>query len=479
MIKMQDKMNYFTRKITPFESVLSYSPFSIVTLVARIKGNLTMERLRSAVDKVQMRHTNLRVRITEDSEHNKWFTTENVGDIPVEKVDRLNEDHWISVQHDESQKPFLFDEKPAIRFILVHSPSVSELIILCHHVICDGLSLAYLARDIMVHLGDPTKEPEILPAPSPIDLNNMPIGVSMNPVIKYFIKRINKQWQKNPVYFDQEDYKNLNEAYWSRAQHRILSIELTEAQTTELVQRCRQEKTTVNSVLTTAFAGAQQQIIHSGRKELSSLGIAGNLRDRLQKPAGEAMGFFAGVVTLDYSYDVRKSFWENARRFNKKAQPLYTNKNLFKEGLGWCYLDPGVLEAINFKKIGGLVSSHASRYEKLSAYSKREDVVSGVLKRENMEALDKIMMGTAVTNLTRMDFPRQYGELELDRLIMNPGGAFPLSNVNMVLGAVTCSGKLSLIMEYDEGTVDTETMNKVKEKAVEFLFSEFGDGINE
>ena len=60
-------------------------------------------------------------------------------------------------------------------------------------------------------------------------------------------------------------------------------------------------------------------------------------------------------------------------------------------------------------------------------------------------------------------------DLELDRLIMNPGGAFPLSNVNLVLGAVTCSGKLSLLVEYEERTVDTETMTKIKEKAMEFL----------
>ena len=464
-------MKRYSRKITPVESVLSYSPFSIVTLVARIKGNVSVEELRDAVEKVQRRHTNLRVRITEDKEYGKWFTTENVGDIPVEKVERLSDDHWISVQHDATQEPFQFDEKPAIRFILVHSPSVSELIILCHHVICDGLSLAYLARDIMVHLGDPTLEPEILPDPTPIDLDNMPKEVSMGRVTKFFINRINRQWRKTPVYFDQEDYENLNQAYWSRAQHRIISIELTEAQTNELVQRCKEEKATVNSALTTAFAGAQR-VIQGGSKELSSLGIAGNLRDRLQKPAGETMGFFAGVVTLDYTYDVKRSFWENARRFNEKVQPMYTNKNLFKDGLGWCYLDPGVLEAINFKKIGGLVSGHASRYEKLSAYSKRDDVISGILKREKMQSLDRIMMGTAVTNLIRMDFPRQYGEYELDRLIMNPGGAFPLSNVNMVVGAVTCSGKLSLIMEYDEGTVDTETMNKIKEKSLEFLFTQ-------
>jgi hypothetical protein len=35
-----------------------------------------------------------------------------------------------------------------------------------------------------------------------------------------------------------------------------------------------------------------------------------------------------------------------------------------------------------------------------------------------------------------------------------------LSNVNLVLGAVTCSGKLSLVVEYEEGTADTVTQIK-------------------
>ena len=81
-------------------------------------------------------------------------------------------------------------------------------------------------------------------------------------------------------------------------------------------------------------------------------------------------------------------------------------------------------------------------------------------------------MGTAVTNLTRMDFARTYGTLELDRLIMQPGGAFPLTNVNLVLGAVTCAGKLSLVIEYAEQAVDTQTMTRVKDKAMEFLLGE-------
>ena len=462
------KITEIERRITPLERLFSFSPYSIVTVVARIKGYISDEMLMDAVEKVQQRHTNLRARIITDSEHSPWFTSEDVKEIPIEIVSRENEDHWIRVHHETSKIRFSFDERPAIRLILVRSQEVCELIILCHHIICDGLSLAYLARDLMTYLGDPAREVEVLPDPVPIDLDNLPLDISINPITKMFINRINKQWEKDQIYFDQEDYENLNDAYWMNANHHVISVELNEPQTTKLVERCKAENVTVNSALTMAFVGAQQ-LVQGNKKELSSVGIAGSLRDRLQKPAGEEMGFFAGVVTLDYVYDKNKGFWDNARRIDRKVQPLYTNKNLFKEGLTWCYLEPAILEAINFKKLGGQVPTNFSKYEKLSTYSKKTDVVSSILRREKMESLDKLIMGTAVTNLTRMDFPRKYGDLELDRLIMNPGGAFPLSNVNLELGAVTCSGKLSLLLEYEERTVDTETMKKIKEKAMEFL----------
>jgi len=462
------KQEIYERRVTPLERFFSWSPYSTVTVVARIKGDISEQMLTEAVKKAQLRHTNLRVRIKEDEERNLWFTSEGVKEIPILVVTRESDDHWMTVQDEESKKPFEFDERPAIRFILVHSPDVSEMIILCHHIICDGLSLAYLARDLMAYLGDPEEDVEILPDPAPIDLDNLPKDVSLNPVAKFFVNRINKRWRKERIHFDKEDYRNLSEAYWMKARHQIISIELSESQTTSLVKRCKEEGVTVNSALTTAFVGAPQNV--QGRsKELSSTAIAGNLRDRLLRPAGEEMGYFAGAVTLDYSYDERKGFWDNARRLNRKAQPLYTNKNLFKEGVVWCHLEPGYLEAMNFKKLGGLVPTHLPRYEKLSAFSERDDVVSSILKREKMESLDKIFMGTAVTNLTRMGFPREYGDLKLDRLIFIPGGAFPLSNVNLVLGAVTCSGRLSLIVEYDEGVINTDTMTKIRDKAMGFL----------
>jgi len=174
---------------------------------------------------------------------------------------------------------------------------------------------------------------------------------------------------------------------------------------------------------------------------------------------------------LKFKYNHKKSFWENARAFQKTIQPRLTNKNLFGDVLNWLYLEPTLFEAMNFKKLGRLVPQDSTRYEKLSAFSSKVDVVLRILQRDSLESLETKHWGIAVTNLGRLDFPKTYGVLALDRLVMQPGGGIPLANVNMVLGVVTCSGKLSLIVEYAEEAVDTGTMEKIKDKAMQYLLN--------
>jgi len=459
----------YERKVTPLERIFARSPYAIVTMVARIKGNVSENMLKDAIKKVQKRHQNLRVRIQEDADHIPFFTSEGIQEIPISIISRESDEHWISVYHESCTIPFEFEERPAIRFILVQSPDISELIILCHHIICDGLSLAYLARDLMIHLGDPTCEVEVLPDPVPIDKDNLPKEVSVNSIVKYVINRISKKWKKNPTYFDQEDYLSLNQAYWKNFSHQIVSVELSEAQTTTLVKRCRKEEVTVNTAITSAFAGAQ--FIIQGSKVNPNNVIATSFRDRIPKPSGEAMGYFAGGVNFKIKYNRKMRFWDNSRKLQKKVKPLYNNKNMFKEILPWMYLDPTIMESLSFKMIGPLVSPDSPRYNKLSSFSKQDDVISSLLKKQNMDCLEKPFLGTAITNLGRLDFPRMYGTLELDRLIMNPGGLFPLALVNLVVGIVTCAGKLSLLLEYTEKTIDSTTIEKIKEKALTFLLS--------
>jgi NRPS condensation-like uncharacterized protein len=458
----------YERKVTGAERFFSHSPFSIVTMVARIKGNVTEEMLKNAVTQVQQRHALLRVRIKQDNEHALWFTSEGVQEIPIEIVTRKSENDWIKIHAEASKIPYEFETHPAIRFILVQSPKVSELIILCHHIICDGMSLAFLARDLMVHLGDPAREVKVLPAPEPITLDNLPGDVSLSGLVKFFINRIKRKWAEEIVFFDQKDYEALTKTYWDNYHHEVFSVELSEAETADLVARCRKENVTVNSALTAALSGAQSFVLGEKPHHAKTV-IAASLRERLPNPPGEAMGYYALGVELKLKYNHKKSFWDNARKYHKKIKPNFTNKKVFGDLPAFLEMDSNIYEALNFKKLGRLAPTDSPRYEKLSDFGKRKDVVVRLLQRVKMESLDAKLLGPAITNLGRMDFPRTYGALELDRLIMQPGGAYPLVHINLSVGAVTCAGKLSLVVEYAEQAVDTVTMEKIKDKALDYL----------
>jgi len=460
----QEQMDY-RRQVTAPERLFRWSPFSTVTMVAQIKGRVTEGMLVDAVAKVQQRHPLLRVRMEEDPEGVPIFTSEGVAGIPVSVVPRDSGRDWVAAHLEASRRPFEFSSRPAIRLILVQSPEESELIILCHHIICDGLSLAYLARDLLQHLGDPERPVASLPASAPIDLENLPASISTNGIARFFINRMNRQWQADPVEFDEADYLAANQAYWDAYDHRILPIKLCEEATTDLVQICRANGVTVNSALSAAFL-AGQTLVQGELPRVGNIGIAASLRDRLPKPAGEGMGFYAGVVTTDYRYRAKLGFWENARRLHRQVKPLFTDERLLGDFASWLHLDPGIMDALNFKRLGQLVAPADSRHSKLAGYARRDDLVSRILKRSRSESLNRKAMGTAMTNLTRMPFPRTYGPLELDRLIMQPGGAFPLVMVNMVLGVVTCSGKLSLVVEHAEQAVDSATVAEITETAM-------------
>jgi NRPS condensation-like uncharacterized protein len=469
MSENQQVMKY-ERKVTGAEGFFALSPFSTVTMVARIKGNVTEAMLKNAVAKVQQRHTLLRVRTKEDAQRALWFTSEGVGDIPIEIVPRQSENDWIKLHADYSKMPYEFETRPAIRFVLVQSTEISELIILCHHMICDGMSLAYLARDLMVHLGDPSAEVEILPDPAPITLDNLPSGVSVPGLVKKIIQKIKDQWAEEIVFFDQKDYEALSETYWEHFDHKIFPIELTEEETSAIVARCKKEGITVNSAITAAVSGALT-FVEGEKPHNAETVVATSLRDPLPNPAGEAMGYYAQGVQMKLKYNHMKSFWDNARKYHKKIKPNFTTKKMFGDLPMYLTMDSNLYSVLSYKNLGSLVSPDSPRYEKLSGFGKREDVIVRLLQRAKMESLDAKLMGPAITNLGRMDFPKTFGELELDRLLMQPGGAFPLVHVDIVLGAVTCSGKLSMILEYTPAAVETAAMEKIRDKVVEYLLN--------
>jgi NRPS condensation-like uncharacterized protein len=76
------------------------------------------------------------------------------------------------------------------------------------------------------------------------------------------------------------------------------------------------------------------------------------------------------------------------------------------------------------------------------------------------------MPGLAITNLGKLDYPEKYGSLELDRFIFVTSGT---PYIELIIPVVTIAGKLTFTINYLEETTDTTTMEKIKNKVLEYL----------
>ena len=457
----------YSRPLTNIERMFMWSPYSIVTLLLRLRGRVSERVLQEAVDKVSLRHPQLRSRIVREGA-DLMLTTEGAGGPWVQSIPRQSEQHWLRAVEESVRMPFDFGAQPAIRFMLLDSARNTDIVILCHHVICDGVSLVNLARDLLAHLANPALAVEPLAVPAPMNEENIPEGVSPNALEKMAIGRINSHWEKERMVFDQEDYRSLHRAYWTRYRHRVLTAAWEEQETSALVERCREHSVTVNTALAAAFAGAQAAVLGAG-EAVEKVGVAVDVRERLPQPPGAAMGFYAAMVRPRLRYDAGHGFWENASRLHSALEDMYDDKHLFEDLANWLALDPTILEAMHFKRLGSVLQPGVPRYARLASFARREDTVQSLLKREGMATLKDIVFGAAVTNLGNVEGPWERGTLAVERMILKPGGAFPLANVNLVLGAVTVNGRLSLTIEYVEDNVDTPTMEKIRDQAVAYL----------
>jgi NRPS condensation-like uncharacterized protein len=131
-------------------------------VTAKVVGKITIEKLQQALVWVQQRHPLLRVGIATDTNGKPWFVAESAS-IPLRIVERLGEEHWLQEVENELSNPFNWNQAPLVRVVLVRSHDISEIIVTCHHAIADGISSAYLLRDILEAMGTPNFEGKVLP----------------------------------------------------------------------------------------------------------------------------------------------------------------------------------------------------------------------------------------------------------------------------------------------------------------------------
>ncbi|MGO4775551.1 condensation domain-containing protein, partial [Lysobacter sp. 2RAB21] len=117
------------------------STFTIVQ-AARVRGRIDPAQLRHALDKVQLKHPMLRCSII-DGDPPDIVLEDDPAPIPLRLAERRDDEEWQRQSDIERETRFASERAPLMRMVWVHDVDaggepVGELLVVCHHVICDG-----------------------------------------------------------------------------------------------------------------------------------------------------------------------------------------------------------------------------------------------------------------------------------------------------------------------------------------------------
>jgi NRPS condensation-like uncharacterized protein len=402
-----------------------------------------------------------RVRVEWDDTGVHDSTTEGAAEIPVKEYSRESEDFWIDVLNKEHAIPLKPSVGPLTRFILVRGEETSELIVFCHHTICDGRSLELALREILLHLGDSSRNPIDFVDFPPQTIDMFPKESDLGWFKKWVIKKINKKWQAEKVLFDEEDLVNVWEAFWKDSEYCIETIELDEEATQELVEISRQNDVTVNSTILIALVKTRIDTVGPyGRK--AKVATAVDARSRLRIDCSGAIGFYAGGSFAKVDYDNNHTFWDNVRSYHRTVTKDLQKNNIFDSVINHHYMDQTFVDAMSAAYFGEIIEPHQSRYKKLTEYAAMtEGMVPRYLKRIGKNAPDIIS-----TNLGRLSIPDEVLGIKVERAFFTPSAG---QKMELVLGIATIAKKLTITLNYYPELVDGSSIKMIRDNAEELL----------
>ena len=453
------------RKLSNLERMYLWSPYSDVSMVTRINGNVSEERIRSALDVILQMHPLVGAKVVFDENYNAWFSTGNVIKPFFKTVNRVSDTQWLDELQHEITIPFNPETGPMIRFILVHSEMVSDLVVICNHSICDGMSLVYLIRDLLNSYTNPEQEIKVI---NPVDIMDfLPKGgFSLQSVMmKLIIGHANRKWEKNPYYFDHKDAVAIQEAYWEKYKFNTVLLELEPSQTKDLLKKCRNKGVSIGSAVIAAFIAAHEDIVGPFVKNQKQLWVPFDLRRHATTPIDDVFCLCMGAPQLSYTYKAKKPFWENAavlhNEIHKKVQKLDSNTIETPNS------HPTLMDALSsFALLKEIVPDAYDKTENLKQYSHdTRNITFSFAKRSKTMA-----PGAIPSNLGGLGIPETYGNLQIDRMIF-----FPVisDTVALDIGGVSIGDKsvfsLSYLKPKNQDNSMTKEMIQIRNNALEYL----------
>ena len=312
---------------------------------------------------------------------------------------------------------------------------------LCHHAICDGLSLAYIIQDLALFLSNPDLPVISYPIPPAIEEQYFHVKVKPDLITRFMIQRLNHKWIKKKVIYGNEDYTHLYEKYWHQTNIGLTTISLSPETVSVIVKACHTRNVTINSFLVNIFACAQQIRKKSKPSIPWTAIVATNLRNQFISSPGKNCGLLAASIPVKLP-NPKGDFWKITRTFhNQFKQTIENPLSVLRYIAPLHNLEPTLLDAIYFEAYGMLKDS--------TAHFLRQRILPSTTSPKR--ALD-------ITNIGQIDL-QQCDDLETLFLIPILSPVY-----DKAIGIVTAGGSMNISILFDRSRESTNEIENFKIK---------------
>lgn len=401
----------------------SSTPLNCVFAVT-IRGSLTLERLRNALNKIQQKHPLLRATIKEDAKGVPYFVSSNkLAEIPIRITERVYDNDWKVQSKVEWGK--LFNEKsaPLARLVWLKDTDVSDLILVCPHCICDGTTFVTLMSEMLELLDKPEKElSSYLPFNSMEGLLSQSFKATKGQVLKAkFFSIVAK------LFFLFKSTKNKKPT----GQNYLLHWRLDASKTAVLTAECKAAGASVHAALCVILLNAFQVI--RGNKANGKVICPVDVRKFVTEIKGDNMFAFAPIAELSVD-DKVFGFWAKAKK---------------------------VKDDLNTK---------------IAAMKVHELLVMSEYFHGSVSKMVKYLLSTDGThdvtfsNMGRLGIPEKYDSFEVEA-IYSPTVGFPWRNPNTIVVS-TFKGVMDFTFCSNDAFLPESEAAAIKNKALELLEQE-------
>ena len=387
-----------------------------------IKGTIQESDLHASLLKIQARHPLLSNNVWEDEAGIPYFVEQDpIQRIPVRIVDRLTDNDWERESITECLTPFDPKKKPLIRLVWLKSESISTLIFVGHHCICDGRSILNIIDETLSLLGQPEKEIGAYKSFSSIQ-DFIPAKIRENKANKLKVKLFSKVAKLALLVgaFKKEI---------KREKPFFLHWKLSKEESSLIIEKCKSEGASVHDALSVAFLIGFKEL--ETIKSHSRLYCAVDMRKFLPEIENNMLFAFPVMLALNLPNKKKVGFWNQAREFKKEL----TKK----------------IEEMNVNTLLLYSESLLPSLPRMTKYAKA----------------DKGAHDFTLSNMGKVSLREEYGSLEIESL-QTPATFFPFGNPTTI-STTYFKGQIDFMFTSDEYFIKQEDALAVKKNAMDIL----------